>query len=75
LFILIPFLNYFLFKLHSPMGPHKASKSPPSISRLRRKEKVRGLYALPLELFKSSLPLKAKNHHYSGEHGGCVFIY
>jgi hypothetical protein len=54
------------------MGPHKASKSPPSISRLRRKEKVRGLYALPLELFKSSLPLKAKNHLYSGEHGGCV---
>ena len=24
--------------------------------------------------FKSSLPLKAKNHHYSGEHGGCVLF-
>jgi len=30
------------------MGPHKASKSPPSVSWLRRKEQVRGLYALPL---------------------------
>jgi hypothetical protein len=54
------------------MGPHKASKSPPSVSKLRRKEKERGLHALPLELLESSLPLKAKNHQRSGEHGGCV---
>jgi hypothetical protein len=37
------------------MGPHKASKSPPSVSWLRRKEKVRGLYALPPELLKKKL--------------------
>jgi len=54
------------------MGPHKASKSPPSVSWLRRKEKVRGLYALPPELLKSSLPLKAKNHHALLSFGGCV---
>jgi hypothetical protein len=42
------------------MGPHKASKSPPSVSWLRRKEKVRGLYALPPELFKKKALCRLK---------------
>jgi hypothetical protein len=54
------------------MGFHKASKSPPSVSWLRRKEKVRGLYALPPELFEKLLPLKAKNHHALRSFGGGV---
>jgi hypothetical protein len=54
------------------MGPHKASKSPPSVSRLRRKEKVRGLYALPLELLKSSAAKSEKPPMLLKEHGGCV---
>jgi hypothetical protein len=54
------------------MGPHKASKSPPSVSWLRRKEKVRGLYALPQELLKKLFAAESENHHAFRSFGGCV---
>jgi hypothetical protein len=43
------------------MGCYKASKSPPSGSWLRRKEKVRGLHALPTELMKNAQFIKKPN--------------
>jgi hypothetical protein len=43
------------------MGCYKASKSPPSGSWLRRKEKVRGLHALPTELIKNTQFIKKPN--------------
>jgi hypothetical protein len=43
------------------MGFYKASKSPPSGSWLRRKEKVRGLHALPTELMKNAQFIKKPN--------------
>jgi len=46
------------------MGYPKASKSPPSGSWLRRKEKVRGLYALPRSLQMLAIADTKKNHRH-----------